>query len=101
MATFTRRELIDQAATKVGSLGVGQTLEVEDLQAIDTQCTCLFDQLAQDKIVFISDEDAIEASWCPHLSVLLANLCGPDYGSPFDAGVKQQHEAMLRKLVRG
>ena len=101
MAEFTRRELVDQAAFSVGILGVGQVLSAEDLLAIDDTLTSLFDQLAEDGILTIGDEDAIPASWCPHLAVLGANLVAPKYGAAFDAAVKSQHEAMLRKLVRG
>src|SRR5262252_5513125 len=101
METFTRRKLIDQAATKVGALGVGQTLANEDLVAIDEMATSLFDQLAEDEIVTIGDDDAIPASWCPYLATLLANLIGPDYGAPFDPNIKLSAEAILRKLVRG
>jgi len=101
VSTFTRRELIDQAATKLGALGAGQTLQVEDLVAIDTQCTALFDQLAEDEILMVGDDDAIPASWCPYLASLLANLSGPDYGLGFSVDIKQANEAILRKLVRG
>src|SRR5262245_17058889 len=100
MATFTRRELIDQAATKVGALGAGQTLEVEDLDVLQDFATALFDQLGEDGILSIGDDDAIPASWCPYLASLLANLAGPDYGTAFDVSIKQTNEAILRKLVR-
>lgn len=101
MAEFTRRELVDQVAFSVGILGVGQTLSAEDLVAIDDTLSSLFDQLAEDGILTIGDEEAIPASYCPHLAVLGANLCAPKYGTAFDASVKVQHEAILRKLVRG
>src|SRR5262245_12865159 len=100
MAEFTRRELIDQAATKVGALAAGQTLEDEDLDAFRVQAIALFDQLAEDEILSIGDDDAIPASWCPYLATLLANLAAPDYGQAFDIAVKQANEAILRKLVR-
>jgi len=100
MATITRRELIEQAATKVGALGAGQALEVEDLNVIDSYCTQLFDQLAEDEILTVGDDDAIPASWAPYLSSLLANLIAPDYGMPFQTDAKQAYEAILRRLVR-
>ena len=99
MATITRRELVDQAATKVGALGVGQTLEAEDLAVIDRMASALFDQLAEDEILQVSD-DEIPASWSPYLASLLANLIGPDYGTAFTQEVKVVNEAILRKLVR-
>lgn len=100
MASLTRRELVDQAATKVGALGAGQTLEVEDLDVIDRYATQLFDQLGEDDILTIGDEAEIPASWSPYLAALLANLIGPDYGTPFDLAIKQMNEAILRRLVR-
>lgn len=99
MATITRRELVDQAATKVGALGAGQTLAPEDLDVIDRFAGALFDQLSEDDILNISD-DAIPASWSPYLASLLANLAGPDYGTPYTHEVKVMNEAILRKLVR-
>src|SRR5262245_38540032 len=100
MSTFTRRELIDQAASKVGALGVGKTLSAEDLDVFEQFATALFDQLSEDEIVLIGDDEAIPASWCPFLASLLANLAGPDYGTAFDVSIKQTNEAILRKLVR-
>jgi hypothetical protein len=101
MADYTRRELVDMAAVKLGALGAGQTLSAEDLDTIDTMVPALFDQLAEDDILAIGDEEAIPASWCPYLATLLANLVGPDFGAPFDPSIKQGSEAILRKLVRG
>jgi hypothetical protein len=99
MATITRRQLVDQAATKVGALGAGQTLAAEDLAVIDRMASALFDQLAEDEILLASD-DEIPASWSPYLASLLANLIGPDYGIAFTQEVKVVNEAILRKLVR-
>jgi hypothetical protein len=101
MASFTRRELVDQVAFKVGILGVGSQLADDDFHAIDDMLGALFDQLAEDSILVIGDEDEIPASWCPYLATLAANLCAPQYGTAFDVGVKQANEAILRKLVRG
>src|SRR5262245_33400766 len=100
MAFFTLRQLIDQAATKVGALAAGQTLQVEDLDAFNTFATSLFDQLAEDEIWFISNKDELPASLCPYLASLLANLAGPDYGVPFSTDAKAANEAILRRLVR-
>jgi len=101
MATFTRRELIDQTAFKLGALSVGQTLSAEDLAALDGMAGSLFDQLAEDGILMVADDDAIPASWCLYLAILLANLAGPDYGAAMSPDVKVVNEAILRRLVRG
>ena len=100
MATFTLRQLIDQAATKVGALAAGQTLQVEDLDAFTTFATALIDQLAEDEILTIADTDSIPAAWTPYLASLLANLAGPDYGVAFSTDAKAANEAILRRLVR-
>jgi hypothetical protein len=99
--TFTLREIIDQAATKLGVLGAGQTLQVEDLDALTTFATSLLDQLEQDQIVTFADTDQIDASLAPYLASLLANLAAPDYGAPFSNDAKVLNEAILRRLVRG
>jgi hypothetical protein len=100
MATITRRELVDQTASKVGALGAGQSLAAEDLDVIDRMVDALFDQLAEDEIMTVGDDEQIPASWSPYLASLLANLVGPDYGIPFTQEVKQVNEAILHKLVR-
>lgn len=101
MSTFTARELIEQAASKVGAAGAGQTLAAEDLKWFEDHYKMLAEQLAEDGVLSIGDDDAIPASWCPYLSTLLANICAPRYGAPFAPEAKFQNEAILRKLVRG
>lgn len=101
MATFTLAELIDQAATKVGALGVGQALGAEDFAKFKEFSVALFDQLEQDEILSIADQDEIPAALAPYLATLLANLAAPDFGAPFDMSVKEQNEAVIRRLVRG
>jgi len=101
MATFTRRQLIDQAAFKLGALSVGQVLSAEDLTALNDTASMLFDQLSEDNILTIGDDDAINASWCPYLATLIANLAAPDYGQQSSNDVKVINESILRRLVRG
>jgi len=101
MASFTLAELIDQAATKVGALGAGQTLSAEDFATFKDFALSLFDQLEQDEILSLADLDDIPAALAPFLATLLANLAAPDFGAPFDMSVKEQNEAVLRRLVRG
>lgn len=100
MATFTLREVIDQAAERLGELATGQTLDADQLTQYENGATMLLAQLEQDKILSIADTEAIEASWCPYLATLLANLVGPGVGVPFSLQVKQTTEAVLRKLLR-
>ena len=100
MATITRRELVDLAATNIGALAAGQVLADDDLDFIDGQCDALFDQLAEDEILAIGDEEEIPASWSPFLGNLLTNLIATNYGGTFSDQVKIMQEAILRKLVR-
>ena len=101
MATFTLREVIDEAAERLGELATGQTLYADQLTKYESNAVMLFDQLDEDGILSISDTDNIPASWVPYLATLLGNLAGPGVGVPFSVQVKQQTEAILRKLVRG
>jgi len=101
MADITSRQLIDEAATRVGNLGIGQTLNADELAYFQRSYRFLLDQLAEDEVLTIGDDEAIPASWAPYIATLLANLCGPAYGVPFDVNTKLGTEAILRKLVRG
>jgi hypothetical protein len=100
MATITRRELVDLVAEIVGPGAAGQTLSDDDVDFIDGRLGALFDQLAEDEILAITDDDAIPASWSPYLANLGANLCALNYGGQWNDGVKISQEAILRKLVR-
>src|SRR5262245_6098306 len=100
MATITRRELVDLAATNIGALAAGQVLADHDLDFINGPCSALFDQLAEDEILKIGNEDEITASWSPYLANLLANLCAFNYGAAYSPDVKVLQEATLRKLTR-
>jgi hypothetical protein len=101
MATFTLREVIDEAAERLGELATGQTLNADQLTKYQNNATMLLDQLGEDGIVGIADTDSIPASYVPYLATLLANLAGPGVGVAFNLQLKQSVEATLRKLVRG
>src|SRR5262245_59605288 len=100
MATCTRRELVEQAAAKLGAKAAGQALAIEDYDTINQYLDALLDQLGEDDILLVGDDDAIPASWCPFLAILLSNLAAYEYGGQFDANVKASMEAILRRLVR-
>jgi hypothetical protein len=101
MATFTLREVIDEAAHRLGELATGQTLSADQLTQYENNAAMLIDQLAQDGIVSIADRDSIEASLVPYVATLLANLAGPGVGVPSSLQVKRETEAVIRKLTRG
>lgn len=101
MAEFTLREVIDQAARRVGQLAVGQVLNADELTSWLEAWTSLREQLAQDGIVSIANDDMIPAALAPWLATLLGNLNGPGAaGIPTSLDIKSQTEAVIRKLVR-
>jgi hypothetical protein len=101
MATVTLRQVIDEAAKRLGELATGQQLNADQLTEYRNNASYLLEQLSDDGIVTIVDEDEIPASWAPYLATLLGNLAGPGVGVPFSLEAKQQTEAVLRKLIRG
>lgn len=101
MATFTLRQVIDEAAERLGELATGQTLNADQLIKYESNAAMLLDQLSQDGILTIADPQEIEASQVPFLATLLANLAGPGVGVPMSFDLKMQVEAQLRKLLRG
>jgi hypothetical protein len=100
MTDITKRELIDEAAIRVGALGIGQTLNADELAYFERSYRYLAAQLAEDEVLQIGDDDAIPDSWAPYIATLLANLCGPAHGVAFDLNTKVATEAILCKLVR-
>lgn len=100
MATCTKRELVEQAAAKVGAKAAGQPLAVEDFDTLDHYADQLFDQLGEDEILTIADEDSIPASLCPWLAILIANLAASEYGGQTDVNIKSSMEAIIRRITR-
>lgn len=95
----TRSQLIERAAKDLGIIEPGETLSAEDQNTFDGLVDPLIAQLAAEGIVYIQDDEAIENEYFLPLARLLANIAGPDFGSPINEAAKAQDERMLRKLT--
>lgn len=96
--TKTRTQLKERAAKDLGIIEPGETLSAEDDETFDGLVDPLIAQLSADSIVYIQDDDAIEVEYFLPLARLLANIAGPDFGSPINEAAKQQDEQTLRRL---
>lgn len=96
--TKTRTQLIERAATELGVLVSGQTLEDEDSDTIDNLVDPLTRQLSLDSVVDIADTDAVESEYFLPLARLLANEAAPSFGQQRSEDVKMANERLLRRL---
>jgi hypothetical protein len=101
MADFfkTRSQLRERAAKNLAIIEPGETLSTEDAETFDGLIDPLIAQLAADDIVYISDSEEIELQFFLPLARLLANVAGPDFGSPINEEAKQADERELRRIV--
>lgn len=97
--TKTRSQLRERAAKDLGIIEPGETLSTEDSDTFDGLIDPLVAQLSADQIVYIQDTEAIEVEFFLPLARLLANLAGPDFGSPINEQAKATDEATLRRLA--
>jgi len=97
--TKTRSQLIERAAKDLGIIEPGETLAAEDQDTFDGLLDPLLAQLSADGIVYIQDDEAIENQYFLPLARLLANIAGPDFGSPINEDAKMQDEKTLRRLT--
>lgn len=95
----TRTQLKERAAKDLGIIEPGETLSAEDDETFDGLVDPLIAQLAADQIVGIQDSEAIELEYFLPLARLLANIAGPDFGSPINEDAKNVDEATLRRLT--
>lgn len=95
----TRDQLKQRAAKDLGIIEPGETLSTEDDETFDGLVDPLIAQLAVDQIAYISDSEQIELELFLPLARLLANIAGPDFGSPINEAAKQQDEQALRRLT--
>lgn len=96
--TKTRSQLIERAAKDLGIIEPGETLSAEDQETFDGLLDPLIAQLSADSIVYIQDDEAIEVEYFLPLARLLANIAGPDFGSPINEAAKLEDEKTLRRL---
>lgn len=95
----TRSQLKERAAKDLGIIEPGETLSAEDDETFDGLVDPLIAQLSLDNIVYIQDADAIEVELFLPLARLLANIAGPDFGSPVNPQAKAIDEQELRRLT--
>ena len=96
--TKTRSQLIERAAKDLGIIEPGETLSAEDQDTFDGLVDPLIAQLSADGIVGIQDDEAIEFEYFLPLARLLANIAGPDFGSPINEAAKMEDEKTLRRM---
>lgn len=97
--TKTRTDLIERAATELGALTSGETLQQEDSDTIDNLVDPLILQLSLDGVVDIADDQQIPSGYFLPLAKLLANVAAPSFGQQENPAVKEMQERILRKLT--
>lgn len=95
----TRAQLKAEVGGDLGLIEPGEALSAEDDAKIDGKIDPLFAQLAVDTVVYVADTEQIELEYFLPLARLLANVCGPDFGSPINEDAQKRDEAILRRLT--
>ncbi len=95
----TRSQLLERAAKDLGIIEPGETLSTEDAETFDGLVDPLVATLAADEIVFIANTEEIELEFFLPLARLLANIAGPDFGSPINEDAKRADEQILRRIT--
>ena len=93
-----RTDLKVRAAKSLAIIEPGETMSTEDDGTLDDLVDPLIAQLAQDQIVYIDDSEEIDVVYFIPLARLLANMAGPDFGSPINEAAKFRDEQELRRL---
>jgi hypothetical protein len=97
----TREELVAEALTELfADGGSGQSPDAEDRDAVDRKVDGLIEELAARNIVTVSDAQ-IPPEWFGPLAELLAEACGPRFGRPKNAALREDAEARLKVMTRG
>lgn len=95
----TRDQLKERAAKLLALIEPGEEMSTEDDATLDDLVDPLIAQLAADEIVYIADTEAIELEFYLPLARLLANVAGPDFGSPINEPAKMADEAELKRIT--
>lgn len=100
MSTRTRAELVQAALEILGIVGAGQTASAEDYAKADAALPSLLGELAQRRVVYVADPEAIDAAYFRQLAWLLANSpdVAPAFGGVIDDVAVQRAEARLRDM---
>lgn len=94
-----RTDLKVRAAKSLAIIEPGETLSTEDDETLDDLVDPLIAQLAQDQIIYIDDSEEIDVAYFIPLARLLANMAGPDFGSPVNEAAKYRDEQELRRMA--
>lgn len=95
----TRAQLRERAGKNLAIIEPGEALSAEDAETFDGLIDPLVAQLAADEIVFIANTEEIELEYFLPLARLLANVAGPDFGSPINEPAKLADETELRRIT--
>lgn len=96
--TKTLAELETEAFAILTGMDPNSSPSAEDLSVIETYVDPLLSQLAADGIVYIADSGKIPNEYFLPLARLLANVCGPRFGSAMNQDAKAADEKTLRRL---
>lgn len=99
MTFKTRAQLIERAAASIGVKEPGEALSSEDYDTFDDLVDPLISQLSADGVAYIENDEEIPNEYFVPLANLLANMAGPDFGSPVNDQAKERDEATLRRLA--
>jgi len=97
--TKTRAQLKTRAGKSLAIIEPGEALSTEDDATLDDLVDPLIAQLAADNVVYIDDSEAIDVTYFLPLARLLANLAGPDFGSPINEEAQVRDENILKRLA--
>jgi hypothetical protein len=95
----TLQELETEAFAILTGMDPASSPAAEDLAVIDTYVDPLLEQLAADRIIYIGDRNDIPDAVFLPLARLLANVCGPRFGSPMNQEARLADEMALRRIA--
>jgi hypothetical protein len=98
--TKTLQELETEAFAILTGMDPNSSPTAEDLSVIEGYVDPLLAQLAADQIVYIGDSGEIPNEYFLPLVRLLANVCGPRFGSPMNEDARKVDEEALRRMQR-
>lgn len=94
----TRAQIIERAGTDLGLVQPGESLSPEDYNTLDNLFDPLIAQLSAERIISISDADAIDVKIFLPVASLLANYAGPSFGSPINDQAMIRDQGTLKRI---
>lgn len=95
----TRDQFIQEALLTLSIIEPGEAAAAEDYDTVYGKVDTLLAQLATDNICYIQNPEQIDLDLFEPLVRLLANVCGPRFGSPVNMEAKKDDENTLRRLT--